>query len=57
MSFVGWLRNEWRVLWYAVGPTPEGTPQFVKLMQQAMEAAQSIPQTIVMASKIGRAHV
>jgi hypothetical protein len=50
MNFVGWLRNEWRVLWYAVGPTPEGTPQFVKLMQQAMQAAQSIPSTIVMAS-------
>jgi LPS sulfotransferase NodH len=50
MNFVGWLRNEWRVLWYAVGPTPEGTPQFVRLMQQAMEAAQSIPSTITMAS-------
>ena len=50
MSFAGWLRNEWRALWYAVGPTPEGTPQFVRLMQQAMEAAQSIPATIVMAS-------
>src|SRR5262249_28581232 len=32
------------------GPTAEGTPQFVRLMQQAMDAAQSIPSSIVLAS-------
>jgi hypothetical protein len=50
MNTLSWLRNEWRVLWCGVGPTPEGVPQFVALMRQAFDATSSLPEGLRMAS-------
>lgn len=50
MNVLARLRNEWRVLWSAVGPTPQGVPQFVALMQQALDATSSLPESIKLAS-------
>lgn len=50
MNTLAWLRNEWRIQWHAAGPTPEGIPQFVRLMNQAMEATAGMPETVRMAS-------
>ncbi len=50
MSTLAWLRNEWRVLWCAAGPTPEGVPQFVRRMQRAFDATSSLPESLKMAS-------
>jgi hypothetical protein len=50
MGTLAWLRNEWRVQWCAAGPTPENIPLFVQLMQQAVEATASLPESVKLAS-------
>jgi hypothetical protein len=44
------LRHEWRMIWHAYGPTPEGLPHFRGLVQRMLQEVTAIPPAVVMAS-------
>jgi len=44
------LRHEWRMIWHAYGPTPQGLPHFRRLVQRMLQEVAAIPESVIMAS-------
>ena len=49
-SVLGNFRNEWLIAWHSAGPTEQGLPLFVELIDRGRNAIRTLPESLKLAS-------